>query len=132
MLLSCSGLQQKDICISKIIYLEEKSSVPLPPAIQIELKDFKNIFTEKIKTEKLKSIILSSNTSQNKTTIPFIQEIGFTVQFLKHKKIKLTAITYELRDTINKSDKSEIENYLNKSNIDFMFGNEILRIQKCN
>ena len=132
LLLSCSNLKQvKNSCIHKISYLEEKPQIPLPPAIQFEITDFKKIIAEKIKTEILKSIIISSNKNEDKIVIPFKQEIGFTVQFLKNDKIKLTAITYEFRDTINNPKKIEIEENLNRSNIDFVFGNETLRIQKC-
>jgi hypothetical protein len=132
LLLSCSNLKQvKNPCINKISYLEEKPKIPLPPAIQLEVTDFKKIIGEKIKTEILKSIIISSNKNEDKIVIPFKQEIGFTVQFLKNDKIKLTAITYEFRDTINNLKKIEIEENLNRSNIDFVFENETLRIQKC-
>jgi hypothetical protein len=133
LLLSCSNLKQvKSPCINKISYLEEKPKIPLPPAIQFEVTDVKKIIDEKIKTEILKSIIISSDKNENKIVIPFKQEIGFTVQFLKNNKIKLTAITYKFKDTINNPKKSEIEENLNRSNIDFVFGNETLRIQKCN
>ena len=131
---SCSNLKHDEKpCITKISYLEEKIIHPtiLPPAIQIEIKDFKKIIASKIQTEKLKSIIISSNTNERIIVIPFNQEIGFTAQFLKNDKIKLTAITYELRDTINNPKKIEIEENLNRSNIDFVFGNETLRMQKC-
>ena len=133
LLLSCSNLKQvKSPCINKISYLEEKPKIPLPPAIQFEVTDFKKIIAEKIKTEILKSIIISSNKNENKIVIPFIQEIGFTVQFLKNDKIKLTAIAYKFKDTINNPKKSAIEENLNRSNIDFVLGNETLRMQKCN
>lgn len=131
---SCSHLKsEENPCITKISYLEKKVTHPtiLPPAIQIEIKDLKKIIINKIQTEKLKSIIISSNTNERKIVIPFNQEIGFTVQFLKNQKIKLTAITYEFRDTIINPKKDEIENNLNNSNIDFVFGREVLRIQKC-
>jgi hypothetical protein len=131
---SCSNLKHDEKpCITKISYLEEKIIHPtnLPPAIQIEIKDFKKIISTKIKAEKLKSIIISSNTNERKILIPFNQEIGFTAQLLKNEKIKLTAITYVFRDTINNLKKIEIEENLNRSNIDFVFGNETLRMQKC-
>ena len=131
---SCSNLKHVEKhCIIKISYLEEKMIHPtiLPSAIQIEIKDFKKIIANKIQTEKLKSIIISSNTNERKIVIPFKQEIGFTVQFSKNDKIKLTAMTYEFRDTINDPKKIEIEETLNRSNIDFVFGNETLRMQKC-
>lgn len=133
LLLGCSNLKQvKNPCINKISYLEEKPQIPLPPAIQLEVTDLKKVIAEKIKTKKLKSIIISFNSNENKIVIPFKQEIEFTFQFLKNDKIKLTAITYEFSDTINISKKIEIEENLNRSNIDFVFGNEIIRIQKCN
>ena len=132
---SCSNLKQSNNkpCINKISYLEEKVIHPtiLPPAIKFEIKDYKKIIANKIKTKKLKSIIISSNTNESKIVIPFNQEIGFTVQFLKNDKIQLTAITSEFRDTIHNPKKDEIEDKLNISNIDFVFGNETLRMQKC-
>jgi hypothetical protein len=128
--LNCSNLKQvKNPCINNILYFEGYPKRPVPPAIRIEVIDFKKIISEKIKTEILKSIIISSN--ENKIVIPFKQEIGFTVQFLKKDKIKLTAITYEFWDTINNPKKIEIEEKLSNSNIDFVFGNETLRIQNA-
>lgn len=130
--LNCSNLKQvKNPCINNILYFEGYPKSPVPPAISIEVIDFKKIISEKIKTEILKSIIISSNENENKIVIPFKQEIGFTVQFLKKDKIKLTAITYEFWDTIKNPKKIEIEEKLSNSNIDFVFGNETLRIQKC-
>ena len=131
---SCSNLKQNNKpCIDKISYLEEKLIHPtiLPPAIQFVIIDFKKIIANKIKTEKLKSIIISSNTNEIKIVIPFNQEIGFTAQFLKNDEIQLTAITYRFKDTIHNPKKHEIEDKLNISNIDFVFGNEPLRMQKC-